>query len=220
MSGLRGKAGRRSKTAAVGAATQAERRDSHTRLPGQIVSFDAATQTASVRIMHMPIVNGEAVSPPILESVPVSQPRGGGFAMTAPIQPGDYVDLTFDDVDTSGFYEGGGQSAPGTQRLNSLSDATATLGRQPSGGALSGYDVANLFVGTEDGSNGLRISRAGLVALDGNGEELFTILSELLGVLAGDVSVVATGSSSGSWPLQGQGDYSSLKARIDAMKLR
>jgi len=219
MTGLTGKATRRSKTAGVGQAAQSERRDTHGRLPGQIVSFDPGTQTASIRIMHMPIVNGEPISPPVLEGVPVSQPRGGGFAITTPIAAGDYVDLTFDDVDTSGFYESGGQSAPATGRLNSLSDATATIGRQPSGMALSGYDVSNIFIGTESGAHGLRISPGGQVAIDGAGEELFTILHELLNTLAGD-SADTTRSSPSTRPLNGNPTYVALAGRINAMKLR
>jgi len=219
MTGLTGKATRRSKTAGVGAAATSERRDTHGRLPGQIVSFDPATQTATVRLMVMPIVNGEPIEPPDLVEVPISQPRGGGFAMTAPIAAGDYVDVNFDDVDTSGFRSSGSQSKPGTARLNSLSDATATLGRQPSGEALTAYDAANMFMGTVDGANGLRISPGGQVAIDGAGEELFTILSELLDVLSDD-SADTTRDSPTQRPLNGQPAYAALKSRIDAMKLR
>jgi len=178
-----------------------------------------ATQTATVRLMVMPLVNGEPVNAPELLEVPVNQPRGGGFAMTAPIAAGDYVDVNFDDVDTSGFRDSGSASAPGTARLNSLSDATATLGRQPSGAALSAYDAANMFMGTIDGANGLRISPEGKVAIDGAGEELLTILSELLDVLSDD-SADTTRDSATARPLNGQPAYAALKGRLDAMKLR
>ena len=215
MTGSVGKATRRSRSLGVGVAAQSERADAFHNLPGQIVSFDPTTQTATVKIMHKPTVNGEVVDPPELLEVPVIQPRGGGFSMTAPLGVGDWVDLKFDDVDTSGFRDSGEQSAAGTKRLNSLSDAVAVPGRAPSTDALPNYDPDNMFAGTADGMSGLRVSKSGQVEIPGPGgtEDLLTLLSELLGILSGEKTVL-------NIDLASQSAYASLKARLDAMKLR
>lgn len=215
MSGFVGKATRRSRSAGVGVAAQSERQDMFTKLPGQIVSFDPATQTATVKIMHKPVINGKEVTPPELLEVPVVQPRGGGFSMTAPLGAGDWVDLTFDDVDTSAFRDGGSQVGSG-RRMNSLSDAIATPGRAPATDVLPNYDSSNLFVGTADGKAGLRVSPSGKVEIAGPGgaEDLVTIIHELLGHLSGS-KTTAIGT-----PIQHAGDYGSLQARVASMKLR
>lgn len=215
MSGQQGKATRRSRTAGVGVAAQSERADAFHKLPGQIVSFDPATQTATVKIMHKPIVNGEPIDPPELLEVPVVQPRGGGFSMTAPLGAGDWVELSFDDVDTSGFRDSGEQSAAGSKRLNSLSDAVAVPGRSPATVALGNYDASNLFVGTEDGNSGLRVTPDGKVELAGPGgtQDLVTILHELLTILSSETTIPPL-------PLAHQGDYAALAARLASMKLR
>lgn len=222
MAGLKGKAGRRG-NGGVGNATEAERRDMHGKLPGQIVDFDPVTQEATVKIMYKPTVNGEAVEPPLLTKVPVAQPRGGGFSMTAPIKPGDAVDLSFDSQDVQDYYRTGEQSAGATKRMNSLSNATATPGRPPATKALPNMDPDNMHVGTEDGKSGMRTSPDGKLALEGPGgaEDLLVIISELLGVLAGETTDVILGSSKalGTHPLTNQSTYAALKARVDSMKL-
>lgn len=216
MSGHVGKATRRSRTAGVGVAAQSERQDAFHKLPGQIVSFDPSTQTATVKIMHRPVVDGEPVDPPELLEVPVVQPRGGGFAVTAPLGAGDWVELTFDDVDTSGFRDSGEQSTGPTKRMNSLSDAVATPGRSPSTAALPNYDASNLFMGTADGNSGLRVSKSGLLEIAGPGgaEDLVSLLHELLGHLAAS-NTTPVGS-----PIQHKADYAALQARVASLKLR
>lgn len=221
MAGLNGKASRRG-IEGVSKATESERRDTHTSLPGEIVDFDPATQTATVRIMYKPTVNGQAVEPPLLKQVPVSQPRAGGFSMTAPIKAGDPVNLSFDGADTSDYYEGGQQTAGTTKRMNSLSDATATPGRAPGPKALSNFDPENMHLGTEDGKSGVRVSPDGKLALEGPGgvEDIMVIVSELLDILSGETADVKYGSSKGKHPLTHQGDFAALKARWDSMKLK
>lgn len=216
MSGYVGKATRRSRSAGVGVAAQSERADAFHKLPGQIVSFDPATQTATVKIMYQPTVDGEPVDPPELLEVPVVQPRGGGFAVTAPLGAGDWVELSFDDVDTSGFRDSGVASAGGTRRMNSLSDAVATPGRAPSTGALPNYDASNFFMGTADGNSGVRVSPDGKVELAGPSgtEDLVSIIHELLGLLAASVTTpVGT-------DIQHKADYAAIQARVASMKLR
>lgn len=221
MAGLNGKASRRG-IEGVSKATEAERRDTHTSLPGEIVDFDPATQTATVKIMYKPTVNGQAVEPPLLKKVPVSQPRAGGFSMTAPLKPGDPLNISFDGADTSDYYETGQQSAGGTKRMNSLSDATATPGRAPGSKALANMDPENMHIGTEDGKSGVRVTPGGKLALEGPGgaEDVMVILSELLDLLTNDKLDVKIGSSKGKvHALENKTQYAALKARLDSMKL-
>lgn len=221
MAGLTGKATRRGTTEGVGRATESERRDTNTNLPGEIVDYDPVTQLATVRIMYKPTVNGTPVEPPLLKKVPVRQTRGGGFSMTVAIKTGDTVNLSFDGVDTSEFQTTGRQMPGITKRLNSLSDATATPDRVASTRALERMDAVNMHLGTEDGLSGVRVSPAGLLALEGPGgsQDMVVILSELLGILLDETTTVKSGSSKGTHPLTNQSAFAALKARLDSMKL-
>ncbi|MDD0875597.1 Gp138 family membrane-puncturing spike protein, partial [Xylella fastidiosa] len=67
-------------------------------LPGQIVRFNPVTQTATVQPLIQQKMNDASLQPlPVLQDVPVSFPRGGGFVMTFPVAPGDECELIFQD---------------------------------------------------------------------------------------------------------------------------
>lgn len=72
-------------------------------LPGRIVTFDAATQTATVQISIDKVfsnslgVSENATREPI-KNVPVHTDFGGGWSMTHPIKPGDTCKVSFSQV--------------------------------------------------------------------------------------------------------------------------
>lgn len=68
----------------------------HTAVPGKIVSYDAASGTATVQpVMQITKPNGEKIDYPQISGVPVTCPQGGGqnASMGFPIKAGDGVML-------------------------------------------------------------------------------------------------------------------------------
>ena len=89
----------------------------HCALPGTVESFDADTQTASVR----PAVK----KLPLLQDVPVFFPGNGAGGVTWPVSPGDGCLLVFADGDTDRWFEEAAAGDPASGRLHALSDAFA-----------------------------------------------------------------------------------------------
>jgi hypothetical protein len=83
-----------------------------TSLPGRVVTYDAAEQTAAVQLTV-----GDT---PPLTDVPVSWPRGGGYFVHAPLTAGDHVWVHFCSEDFSGWREQGTQQPPRMLRRHGL----------------------------------------------------------------------------------------------------
>lgn len=222
MSGVQGKASRRVPAESVGELNRKDKMNNLTQMQGEIVDFDPTTQEATVKLRWKPTVNGEQIEPPLLKKVRVNQPRGGGFSSTLPMGAGDPVTLNFDSRDQSTSYNDGGQQASGSDRIGSFSDAVATPAGASSTEALSNYDADNAFWGTADGISGLRVGTDGKLALEGPaGDDIMSILFELLSLLASDKLDIKVGSSIGQLhALEKQADYQALAARVEAIKLR
>lgn len=122
--------------------------DLHVSMPGTIVKFDAASQTAQVKVS-----TGDF---PVISAVPVVFEGAGGFAITFPVQAGDPCLLVFQDKSIDQWSEGQ-SGTPTDPRTHSLMDVVAILGARSSSNKLTEFDSNRMVVGT----NGPRI------ALDG-----------------------------------------------------
>ena len=95
----------------------------HCALPGNVVSFDPETQTASiqpaVKLGHLPY--------PVLTDVPVFMP------IPFEVNPGDACLVIFSDVDIDNWFETGAASGPNSPRRHSLSDGFAFVGFRTAG---------------------------------------------------------------------------------------
>lgn len=131
-------------------------------LPGEIVSFDASTQTAQVKpLLADQFISSagesEAVSLGVLSGVPVVFAGGGGFAETWPVAQGDPCLLVFSDRSLDLWFDRGGEVEPDSTRRHDLSDAIAILGVRSKPGALSEFDTSRAVWG----NNGPRIAADG-----------------------------------------------------------
>jgi hypothetical protein len=106
--------------------------DVWTCLPGRVESYDSATQTADVLpTVRRPVPQADEEEPPIhedlpvLPNVPVLFPRGGGYAITWPLQPGDHVLLVIATLSPQAWRTSGQPSDPGDLRLHHLGSAMA-----------------------------------------------------------------------------------------------
>jgi hypothetical protein len=156
----------------------------HVAMPGRIESYDAATQTANV----LPLVRHPSPQPdgstamedlPVIPSVPVLWPRGGGWFFATHLEAGDTVQLLVNSAAIGHWRVGGGDvTDPGDLRRHHLSHAVAIPGLATRAGALrhAPNGPAGLVFG-QDADNGtrVRIDRDGTVTVVRDTTELLRV---------------------------------------------
>lgn len=102
---------------------------------GEIVSFDALTQTASIKIVLKKVISvtPQGVetyqeNPTLILKCPVITLFGGTSFISLPIQPGDNCVLLFNDREIDNWFVNGGIQVPNTARTHDASDAIAIVG--------------------------------------------------------------------------------------------
>lgn len=109
--------------------------DINTNAPGEIVSYNAATNRAVVKLTTpKKLDNGEVLEPPKIVEVPVvfNASGGGNASFTFPLKPGDPVTLSFQQRSMEGYLKGS-KDAPDDPRQFDLSDCVAIPGGGHSG---------------------------------------------------------------------------------------
>lgn len=129
--------------------------DVHTALIAKVERYDAAKQIIDVApVLKRSIENmdGEWIAEqlPVLCDVPVLFPRAGGFFISFPIQPGDFVQLIFNETDIEEWLENKEPTISHNQRFT-LQGAVALPGIFPQSMVLSGAHKSNLVLGKEQG---------------------------------------------------------------------
>jgi Phage protein Gp138 N-terminal domain len=129
----------------------------HTALPARVLSYDASTQTCSVRPMvrrALPTVGGNLVQEalPDVHGVPVCWMRAGGFFAHMPLTQGDFVMLICGERDFARWRQTGDVGDSTDVRNHSLSHAMAIPGVYPRTKQLSGMPTDAMVVGKEGGS--------------------------------------------------------------------
>jgi hypothetical protein len=123
--------------------------DVHTAVPGKVLRYDVATQTADVQ----PLVRAGGVALPVLPNCPVAFPRGGGFFLSFPLQVGDFVFVVFPENSIDLWRaRSGAEGDPGDQRRHSPTSGVALPCLYPSARALSDAHGANLVLGKDGGT--------------------------------------------------------------------
>lgn len=153
--------------------------DLHTCMPGEILSYDATTQQADVKplikrlILHEDGSEDLEVIPPIT-NVPVLFSRGGGFFVTFPLQPGDLVELHFQERSIDNYLSGKGEDTdPDEFRMHDITDAIAVPGFYPFQRAIKDIHTANLVIGKDDGGVQMHLTPDGMmeIKVDGVSDE-------------------------------------------------
>lgn len=129
--------------------------DVHTALIAKVERYDVETQQVDVSPVlkrSSESMAGEWVSEqlPMLCDVPVLFPRAGGFFISFPIQPGDFVQLIFNETDIETWFEDREPTISHNQRFT-LQGAVAIPGIFPKALALTGAHKSNLVLGKEQG---------------------------------------------------------------------
>ena len=138
---------------------EAHASDLHTGVPGRVRSYDRDTQTAEIEVLVRRVLPaGDDDDPdtiedyPILPSVPVLWPRGGGYFLHAPLAAGDHVYVLFAECDLNAYRTTGQVSDPGVGTRHGLSGAVAVPGMFWRGDPLT--DVSSVEAGMRLGLEG------------------------------------------------------------------
>jgi Phage protein Gp138 N-terminal domain len=145
--------------------------DINTSTPGEIVSYNAATNRAVVRpSLPKKLDNGDVLTAPNIVEVPVQfhGSNAGGASFTFPLKPGDPVNLSFQQRSMEGYLKGS-KDAPDDPRQFDLSDCVAI----PGGGASGIVGHADNVV-LKFGNANVTLHPDGMIVL-GNGGGSITI---------------------------------------------
>jgi hypothetical protein len=134
-------------------------KDLHTCLPGIIVSFDPATQTAAVQPAVKRIFTERgATNLPVCVDVPVAFPGGGDFFLTFPVKAGDECILLFSERAIDYWHANGGTQLPAEYRLHDLSDGIAQVGLNSQPKKLAALQMDGAELRTRDRATFLRLT--------------------------------------------------------------
>lgn len=160
----------------IGQQSQSEREDQWGEIPGKIVSFDAAKQTATVQPLYKPKHNGKPVDMPELLEVPVRFTRAGGGGMTFPVKVDDRVTLRPMMRSSEKYHLEDDGEASDTRSMN-LSDMEAFLdGGESLTDPIPNFDAENVHMrGDPDGEYGIKISASGKLKIEGNQGNIYIL---------------------------------------------
>lgn len=141
-----------------------------TAAPGIVAAVNLQAQTVSVQLAIQGSVEGPdgatvAVNMPLLVDVPLVWPRGGGFAITFPVQAGDEVLVVYGDRCIDSWWQSGGIGAPLVPRMHDLSDAFAILAPTSQPKRLVNVYALGLEIRTTGGGSYIRMDRDGAVSI-------------------------------------------------------
>lgn len=150
-------------------AQRAELERVHVALPGFVTAYDPATQTADVQpALKRPLLDelgavAQYEELPVVPSVPVCFPRGGGFHVSFPLNVGDSVLLVMSECAIGEWQETGDVSEPADVRRHGLSGAFAIPGGYPLPKTIADASAAAsaLVVGRDGHDEQIRIPAGG-----------------------------------------------------------
>lgn len=182
----------------------AAKRSSHAELNccqiGEIVSFDPATQSATVKLVLKKIaaINPDSTrvlrSYPLLANVPVHFNFGGGSFISMPIATGDTCIVLFSDKDFDNWFVNGGEPAPASLRMHDLSHGICIVGIKNLQNAISNYLANGIRMFFSANSNiDLKDNAINSLA------QLFTHTGDM--TITGDLTILGTtfGNGSSDW---------------------
>lgn len=170
--------------------------DVHVSMPGIVVAYDAATQTADVQPALRRVVLSTDDDPiaedlPILRNVPVSFPGGAGFTIHFTLAAGDSGDLIFSSMSHNEWQASGDVSTPGNLRPHDLASAKFYPGIRSKKNAAPDTDASIGIPG------GLR-AHFGSASIDvGSGGQFVALAGLVLAELNKIAATLATGSNGG-----------------------
>lgn len=145
-----------------------------TAQPGATTEYDPDSKTISVKpvnVDHFRLDDGttEALDYPEIPNVPVAFPRGGGWAITWPLEQGDPVLLVCCQRSIDEWYNSDGKSpvTPEDIRSHDISDAIAIPGLFPKNNNQGEANEKDLIISHKDGRVKLVLKPNGEIEITG-----------------------------------------------------
>lgn len=198
-----------------------ERQSMWGEMPGEIVSFDAQKQTATIKPLYKPRMNGKVMDMPELYEVPVRFARAGKGALTYPVAAGDKVTLRPLMRSTEKLHEEENFEASDARTFH-LADMEAHLdGGESLKDPIQNFDAQNTHMRfNEEGTFGIRGSQDGKIKIEGSQGNIYDLLATVVELLATDTLVIQYGSSAGSGhQLEHKAQYLEIAQKLRAMAL-
>ena len=139
----------------------------HTSMPGQIVSFNAAKMTATVKpaIQAINTQNDGTRVPVTIAAItdgPVHFPAGGGFTLTFPVKAGDECLIVFNERSIDNWHQHGGQQAPSDHRMHDINDCVVHVGLRSQANPLTGVSTTGVQLRNETGTDYIQLDSTGI----------------------------------------------------------
>lgn len=218
MVGYTGKVTNQSRDA-IASRAQSEVSAAWGEIPGEVVDFDPATQTITAQPLYKPKFDGEALAMPQIFEVPVRFARAGGFVMTTPIKKGDKVTLR-PQMRSSENYHTGEEYEASDARTFSLADYEAFLdGGEPLTDPIPNFNSENMEIRSADGKFAIEMSEDGKFKIRGAEGNIYDLLAQVVELLGAETTTVASGSSTGIWPLTHQAQFAEIAGKLRGMAL-
>lgn len=145
-----------------------------TSAPARVLSFDPGgagkAPTVSLQIttkgfIKQPDGTQKAVDLPVLQSVPVHFPSGGGMNITFPIAVGDEGMVTFTSRSPDSWQQSGGDQQPPDAAMHSLSNGYFQPGLRANPRAIPNISTTQTEIRSDDGNTKASFSGAGGIGL-------------------------------------------------------
>ena len=191
--------------------------DTHTSMPGCIVSYNRDLQTCSVQpCIKRRYSTGEVVNLPIIQNVPVQFPGGGEFKMHYDLEKDDDVLIMFSERSIDEWIKKGGTVESTQKRIHDLTDAFVIPGVLPEPKAYSPQGPKGSFE-ISNGSNSFIISKDGKIKISNDDSELVSVLIELM------TEMITGKNLTGVGPLGKDPQYlmklNEIKTKLEGFKL-
>ncbi|NTG00116.1 hypothetical protein G6L30_08280 [Agrobacterium rhizogenes] len=169
-----------------------------TALPCVVVSVDddgqhATFQPAIKSIVRNPDGTTKAVDLPVLTSVPMQFPNGGGASMTFPVKAGDEAMVVFSARPLDAWQQSGGTQAQIDARMHDLSDGMAMMGFRSKPRALSNVSTEATEIRTDDGNTVISL-KGDEVKLQATGSQSTVTPTSIVHEVTGGMLVSITAS--------------------------
>jgi hypothetical protein len=127
----------------------------HTAFPAKVLAYDVAAQTLDVQpVVMRELATDDAETPltfealPKMLSVPIMWPRGGGYALTFPLEPGDWVLVVCAEQSIQRWRQNAeAPTEPGLHDPHGLNGCVALPGWFPDAQKLHGVSSSGVVLG-------------------------------------------------------------------------
>lgn len=176
----------------------------HTCLPGIIVSYDPAKQTAQVQPAIKRIFTERGpINLPVCVDVLVLFPAGGNFVLTFPIQANDECLLWFSERCIDLWFTYGSVQAPFEYRLHDLSDGFAFVGLSSLPRSIPSVQTGSAELRLRNRSTRVTITAAGDVEIVNAAGSVILLANGNVNIVAPTVAITGNVTVTGTVVAQG-----------------